>query len=92
MRVIQKIFNVCGGTKKSTNKKDIKDISDKLVIHWNGPHISECEGIVKQDLNVHFKEKLWHFICSDVCTKMHKVFAVVDRINNSRSSLSFMSH
>ena len=90
--VIEKIRNVRGGTKTSTNKKDIKDISDELVIHWNGPHISKCDGIVKQALNVHFKGKLWHFIFSDVRAKMPKVSAVVDRINNSKSSLSFMSH
>ena len=90
--VIKKIRNVCGGTKTSTNEKDIKDISDELVIHWNGPHITKCDGIVKQALNVHFKGKLWHFISSDVCTKMHKVSAVVDRINNSKLSLSFMLH
>ena len=70
----------------------MKDISDELVIHWNGPHITKCDGIVKQALNVHFKGKLCHFISSDVCAKMHKVSAVVDRINNSKSSLSFMSH
>ena len=90
--VIKKIQNVRGGTKTSTNKKDIKDISDELVIHWNGPPISECDGIVKQALNVHFKRKLWHFISSDDRAKVHKVSAVVDRINNSNSSLSFMSH
>ena len=55
--VTEKIRNVCGGTKASTNKKT-SDISDKLVIHYNGPHISECDGIVKQALNVHFKRKL----------------------------------
>ena len=90
--VIEKIRNVRGGTKTSTNKKDTNDISDELVIHWNRPHISECDGIVKQALNAHFKGKLWHFISSDVRAKMHKVSAVVDRINNSKSSLSFMSH
>ena len=31
--VIEKIRNVRGGTKTSTNKKDTKDISDELVIH-----------------------------------------------------------
>ena len=90
--VIEKIQNVHGATKTSTNKKDIKDISDELVIYWKGPHISECDSIVKQALNVHFKGKLWHFISSDVCAKMHKVSAVVDKINNSKLSLSFMSH
>ena len=56
--IIEKIRNVRDDTKTSTNKKDINDISDELVIHWNGPHISECDGIVKQALNVHFKGKL----------------------------------
>ena len=87
--VIEKIQNVRGGTKTSTNKKDI---SDELVIHWNGPHVNECDLIVKQALNAHFKGKLWHFISSDVCANMHKVSAVVDRINNSKSSRSVMLH
>ena len=90
--VTENIQNVRGDTKTSTNKKDIKDISDELVIHWNGPHISQCDGIVKQALNVHFKGKLRRSIFSDVRAKMHKVSAVVDGINNSKSSLSFMSH
>ena len=90
--VVEKIQNVLGGMKTSMNKKDIKDISNELVIHWNKLHISECDDIVKQALNVHFKGKLWHFISSDVHTKMHKVSAVVDRMNNSKSSLSFMLH
>ena len=90
--VIEKIQDVPDGTKTSTNKKGIKDISDELVIHWNRPHISECDDIVKQALNVNFKGKLWHFISSDVRAKMHKVSAVVDGINNSKSSLPFMSH
>ena len=90
--VIEKIQNVCGGTKTSMNEKDIKDINGELVIHWNGPYISECDGIVKQALNVHFKGKLWHIFSSDVRAKMHKVSTVVDRIDNSKSSLSFMSH
>ena len=55
--VIESIGNVRDGTKTSTNKKDIKDISNELFIDWNGPHISECDGIVKQALNVHFKEQ-----------------------------------
>ena len=90
--VIEKIQNVRGGTKTSMNKKDIKDISDELVIHWNRSHISECDGIVKQALNVHFKGKLWHFISSDVHTNMQKVSAEVDRINNSKAPMSFISH
>ena len=85
--VIEK--NVRGDTKTSTNKKDI---SHELVFYWNKPHISECDGIAMQALNLHFKGKLWYFISSDVRPNMHKVSAVVDRINNSKSSLYFMSH
>lgn len=88
--IIDKICTVRGGSKTSTNKSDVKDISDELITHWNGPHISNCESIVKQALNIHFKGGPWHFISLDVRAKLHKVSKVVDRINSTRPKLVFM--
>ncbi|PIK56944.1 hypothetical protein BSL78_06145 [Apostichopus japonicus] len=88
--VIEQIRRVRGGSKTSTNKADVKDISDELKIHWNGPHISHCESIVKQALNLHFKGAGWHFIKQDVRSKMFKVSKVIDRLKDTKPTLTFM--
>jgi len=44
--VIEKICEAHGGSKASTNKKDCKDTSDKLIVFWNGPNISKCDRVV----------------------------------------------
>ena len=89
--IIEQIKTVRGGSKTSTNKKDVKDISDELIIHWNGPHISKCDSVIKQTLNLHFKGRPWHFVSQDVRSKLYKVSAVVDRINATKPSLTFRS-
>ena len=88
--IIDKICCVRGGSKTSTNKRDVKDISDELKIHWNGPHISNCEKIVNQALEIHFKGGPWHFMTFDVRSKLHRVSKVVDKINATKPKLSFM--
>jgi hypothetical protein len=89
--IITKICSVRGGSKTSTNQSDVKDISDELIIHWNGPHISHCQGVVKQTLNVHFGGGAWHFVSEDVRAKLYTVSKVVDRINRTKEKLTFMS-
>ena len=79
-----------GGSNTSTNKRDVKDISDELKIHWNGPHISNCEKIVNQALEIHFKGGPWHFMTFDVRSKLHRVSKVADKINATKPKLSFM--
>lgn len=88
--IIDKIRTTRGGSKTSTNRKDVKDISDELKVHWNGPHIAHCESLVKQALNIHFKSSAWHFMTFDVHAKLYKVSKVVDRINKTKHKLSFM--
>ena len=68
--IIERIKDVRGGSKSSTNKRDVSDISDELLIHWNGPHITQCDSIVKQALNLHFKGGAWHFVKRDIRSKM----------------------
>ena len=41
--IIEHIKDVRGGSKSSTTKSDVKDISDELIIHWNGPSLPECD-------------------------------------------------
>ncbi|KAJ8041006.1 hypothetical protein HOLleu_15484 [Holothuria leucospilota] len=89
--VIEKIRGVRGGTKSSTNKRDIDDISQELVIHWNGPHISHCDAVVRQALNIHFKGAAWHFVAMDVRSRLHRVSQVVDRLNRTQPDLTFMT-
>lgn len=88
--IIEMISKARGGSKTSTNQLDVKDISDELKVHWNGPHISRCEAVVKQALNLHFKGGRWHFVSQDVRAKLHKVSKVVDRINKTKPVLKFM--
>ena len=80
---------VRGGSKSSTNKKDIKDMSDELIVRWNGPHTSKCDSVVVQALNLHFKSGPWHFISHDVKSKMHRVSLVIDRNNPTPLALTF---
>lgn len=89
--VIDHICTIRGGSKTSTNRRDIKDISDELKIHWNGPHITHSESLVKQSLKIYFKGGSWHFTTFDVYAKLHKVSKVVDRINATTPKLSFMA-
>ena len=89
--IIEKIKDVRGGSKSSTNKKDVIDISDELKIHWNGPPLNKADSVVRQALNIHFQGRPWHFTATDVRSKMYKVSAVVDRINHDKPSLSFMA-
>ena len=89
--IIETIRKTRGGSKTSTNQLDVKDISDELKIHWNGPHISHCEAVVKQALNLHFKGGKWNFSSSDVRAKLHTVSTVVDRINKTKPVLKFMA-
>jgi hypothetical protein len=89
--IIEKIRQARGGSKSSTNRKDVDDISDELLIHWNGPPISNCDSIVRQALNIHFKGASWHFTATDVRARRHKVSAVVDRLNKTKSKLNFMN-
>lgn len=80
--IINKICHIRGGSKTSTNKQDVKDISDELIIQWNRPDISNCNSVVKQALiNLHFKGGNWHFLTMDVHSKLHRVSKVVDRLN-----------
>ena len=88
--IIEMISKARGGSKTSTNQLDVKGISDELKVHWNGPHISRCEAVVKQALNLHFKGGRWHFVSQDVRSKLHKVSKVVDRINKTKPVLKFM--
>jgi len=48
----KEICQVHGGS-KSTNKKDLKDMSE-LIARWGGPNISKCDNVVMQALNIHF--------------------------------------
>ena len=89
--IIEHIKTVRGNSKSSTNKTDVKDISDELLVHWNGPLVTQCNSIVTQALNVHFNGGQWHFKTHDVRAKIHKVSAVVDRLNTNKSALSFMA-
>ena len=89
--VIEKIRQVRGGFKSSTNQQDIKDMSDELIVHWNGPPFSLCHSIVRQALNIHFHGHSWHFIATDVRARMHKVSLVVDRLNGAKANLTFMN-
>ncbi|KAJ8046271.1 hypothetical protein HOLleu_04890 [Holothuria leucospilota] len=63
---IERIRAFCRGSLCSTNKNDIRDLSDELIIHWNGPLLNKCNNVVKQTLNLHFKGGLWHFSSRDV--------------------------
>ena len=89
--VVETIRQVRGGFKSSTSQNDIKNMSDELIVHWNGPPLSQCDSIVKQALNIHFRGHSWHFIATDVRAKMHKVSVVVDRLNNVKANLTFMN-
>ena len=89
--VVESIRQVRGGSKSSTNRQDVEDLSQELSIHWNGPHISHCSSIVKQALNIHFKGRSWHFNATDVRSRLHKVSTVVDRLNRTTPKLSFMT-
>lgn len=88
--IIERIKDVRGGSKSSTNKRDVSDISDELLIHWNGPHITQCDSIVKQALNMHFKGGAWHFVKRDIRSKMYKVSEVIDRVRSAKPRLAFM--
>jgi len=88
--IIEKIKDIRGSSKTSTRKQDVDDISQELVVHWNGPVLSQCESLVKQALNLHFKGGSWHFAATDVRSKLHKVSKVIDRLNHEKSALSFM--
>ncbi len=90
--VIEQVRHVRGGSKTSTNKADVKDISDELKVHWNGPHISHCQSIVTQALNIHFRGGPWHFIKQDVRSKIFKVSKVVDRLKDTKPKLTFMAN
>lgn len=89
--IIEKIRQVRGSSKTSTNREDVDDISDELIVHWNGPPINQCDSIVRQALNLHFKGACWHFTARDVRARMHKVSLVVDRVNKTESPLTFMN-
>jgi len=88
--VLEKIHEVRGGSKTSTNKKNSKHMSDELIIHWNGLKISKYGSVVMQALNLHFKSGPWHLTSSNVQSQMHKVSIKVDRINCLKPALIFM--
>ena len=83
--------SVRGAPTSSINKNDMAAISDELKIHWNGPPINMCSSVVRQTLNWHFNGNPWHFIDIDIHAKFHKVSVVVDRLNNEKPPLPFMS-
>ena len=89
--VIEKIKSVRGAPTSSINKNDMAAISDELKIHWNGPPINMCSSVVRQRHNWHFNGKPWHFTATDIRAKFHKVSVVVDRLNNEKPPLPFMS-
>ena len=85
---LKKIKDIRGSSKTSTRKQDVDDISQELVVHWNGPVISQCESLVKQALNLHFQGGSWHFAATDVRSKLHKVSKVIDRLNQRHTYIS----
>ena len=90
--VVENIRQLRGGSKTSTNRRDVEDLSQELIIHWNGPHISHCDSLVSQALTIHFKGSAWHFNSTDVRSKLHKVSAVVDRLHKTTPKLNFMTN
>jgi len=90
-RVFGKFFEVCSGSKTSTNKKDFKDVSNELIIWWNGSNINKCNSVVMQTLKLHFNSGPWHFTFSNVRSQMHKVSIVVNRVHHMKLTLTFMS-
>ena len=83
--VVEKICEVQGGSETSTNKKDLKYVTNEMIVCWNGPNISKYDSIVMQALNLRFSS-------NNVRSQMHKVsIAVVDRINQMKPALTFMS-
>jgi len=46
-------------------QENLKDMSNELIIRWNGPNISKCDSVVMQALNFHFEVDLGTF-SSDV--------------------------
>ncbi len=53
--IIEQIKDVQGGLKSSTNKEDVKGISDELLVNWNGQLLNQYDNVVMQGLNVgHF--------------------------------------
>ena len=89
--IIENIKDVRGGSKSSTTKSDVKDISDEMIIHWNGPSLSECDSLIKQSLNYYFKGGDWHFKSKNIVDRFHKVSKVVSRIREEKSNFSFMA-
>ena len=53
--VVENICAVRGGSKSGTRTRDVQELSEELIIHWNGPHISQCASVVRQALTIHFK-------------------------------------
>ena len=89
---IEKIRQVCWSSKISTNRQDVDDISDELLIQWNGPQINKCDSIVQQARNNHFKgAPCWHFTSKNVRACIHKISLAVDRLNKIESPLTFMN-
>jgi len=83
--VVEKICEVQGGSETSTNKKDMKYVTNEMIVCWNGPNISKYDSIVMQALNLHFSS-------NNERSQMNKVsIVVVDRINRMKPGLTFMS-
>jgi len=86
--VLEKIREVRGGSKTSTNKKDLKDMSDELIVRWNGPNISKCDSVVIPALNLHFKSGPWHFTSSDVRSNAKaSVFTIESHLDKSLENI-----
>jgi len=47
-------------------KQERFDMSDELIVCWNGPNISKSESVVMQAPNLHFKSGPWHFNSRDI--------------------------
>ena len=88
--VVENIRSTRGGSKSATNSQDVNDLSEELIVHWNGPPINRCDSVVKQALNIHFKGAPWHFHATDVRSRLHKVSSVVDRLKKTPAKLNFM--
>jgi len=71
--VLEKIREVCGQSKTSTNTKDLKHVSNEPIVCWNEPNISKCDSTATQALHVqsfyNSGQDKSHVTCFDLMAK-----------------------
>jgi hypothetical protein len=66
----------------------------EAFIHVNGPMIDKADGLVKEALDIHFKDKPWHFTQRSACglgSAYSVESEVMGRLKAMKSKLPFMN-